>query len=51
MSEPTFYVKTLSKSDIIILSLYVDDLLVTGSNVQLIDAFKKEMRRRQILVS
>ena len=42
MSEPTFYVKTLSNSDIIILSLYVDDFLVTGqSNVQLIDAFKK----------
>ena len=36
--------KTFSGSNIIVLSLYVDDLLVTGSNVQLIDAFKKQMR-------
>ena len=44
MSEPTLYVKTFLKSDVIILSLYVDDLLVTGSNVQLIDAFKNQRR-------
>ena len=30
-------------NDILIVSLYVDDLLVTGNNINLVDKFKKEM--------
>lgn len=31
------------KTDILIISLYVDDLLITGNNGRLIDQFKAEM--------
>ena len=39
LSESTLYVKCLS-SDILIVSLYVDDLLVTGSNNVFVEEFK-----------
>lgn len=42
LSEATLYVKH-KDNDILILSLYVDDLLVTGNNTRLIDKFKQEM--------
>ena len=41
-SEPTLYVKN-SDANLIIVSVYVDDLLVTGSNEKLVDEFKAEM--------
>ena len=41
LSESTLYIKHVN-SYIIIISLYVDDLLVTGSNVMLIQELKKE---------
>ncbi|XP_058002241.1 uncharacterized mitochondrial protein AtMg00810-like [Hevea brasiliensis] len=44
LSESTLYVKRANKN-IVIVSLYVDDLLVTGSNATLIEQFKKEMTR------
>ncbi|RDX79372.1 putative mitochondrial protein, partial [Mucuna pruriens] len=42
-SEATLYVKHVD-ADILIISLYVDDLLVTGSNPTLINQFKQEMK-------
>ena len=45
MSEPTLYVKNFENSEVIVLSLYVNDLLVTNSNPRQIDAFKKQMTK------
>ncbi|RDX63956.1 hypothetical protein CR513_57549, partial [Mucuna pruriens] len=42
-SEATLYVKHVD-ADILIISLYVDDLLVTRSNPALINQFKQEMK-------
>ena len=44
LSEFTLYVKKTDK-DILVVSLYVDDLLVTGSRKLLIDKFKEEMKK------
>jgi hypothetical protein len=41
-SESTLYVKKI-EGDVLIVSLYVDDLLVTGSNLQQIERFKQDM--------
>ena len=42
LSETTLYVKHKG-NDILIVPLYVDDLIVTGNNRNLVDKFKKEM--------
>ncbi|KAI3474555.1 hypothetical protein Pfo_029476 [Paulownia fortunei] len=42
-SEPTLYIKCQSTSEILILELYVDDLIVTGSNAASISSFKQDM--------
>jgi len=42
LSEATLYVK-LKDNDVLIVSLYVDDLLVIGSNESLVEEFKQEM--------
>ncbi|XP_071916242.1 uncharacterized mitochondrial protein AtMg00810-like [Coffea arabica] len=42
LSEFTLYIKKVD-GEIVVISLYVDDLLVTGSSKELIDKFKKEM--------
>jgi hypothetical protein len=42
LSESTLYVKKID-DDVLIVSLYVDDLLVTGSNLQQIERFKQDM--------
>ncbi|CAL2249531.1 unnamed protein product [Prunus armeniaca] len=44
-SEPTLYSKTQGKSDILIVSLYVDDLIYTGNNEKIIQEFKKVMMK------
>ncbi|KAJ8764618.1 hypothetical protein K2173_006700 [Erythroxylum novogranatense] len=44
LSESTLYVKNVG-SNIVIISLYVDDLLVTGNNAAKIGEFKKEMMK------
>ena len=41
-SEATLYVKN-SNASLTIVSVYVDDLLVTGSNEKLVNEFKAEM--------
>ena len=43
-SEFTLYIKKI-KEDILIVSLYVDDLLVTGNNVGLVNEFKAKMKQ------
>ena len=40
ISEPTLYVKQ-SNDDLMIISLYVDDLLVTGNDIALVKEFKE----------
>ena len=44
LSESTLYIKHY-EGDILVTSLYVDDLLVTGNNAALIDEFKLEMMK------
>ncbi|KAJ8764765.1 hypothetical protein K2173_009165 [Erythroxylum novogranatense] len=44
LSETTLYVK-VTDSDILVVSLYVDDLLVTGNNARLVEEFKQEMKQ------
>ncbi|CAL8990716.1 unnamed protein product [Prunus brigantina] len=44
-SEPTLYTKTQGKSDILIVPLYVDDLIYTGNNEEIIKEFKKDMMK------
>ena len=41
-SEPTLYVKKKG-NDILIVSLYVDDLIYTGNNEKMLKEFKKNM--------
>ena len=43
LSEFTLYIKKVD-DEILVVSLYVDDLLVTGSSKKLIDKFKEEMK-------
>jgi hypothetical protein len=42
LSEATLYVKRIN-DDVLIISLYVDDLLVTGSNTEQVEKFKQNM--------
>jgi len=44
-NEHTLYVKK-EHGDLLIISLYVDDLLVTGNNPKMILTFKEEMKKR-----
>jgi hypothetical protein len=42
-SEPTLYVKHQGNVDLLIIALYVDDLILTGNNANMIEEFKKDM--------
>lgn len=42
MSEATLYAKR-KRDDLLIVSLYVDDLLITGGNTKLVEEFKREI--------
>ncbi|XP_016700158.1 uncharacterized protein [Gossypium hirsutum] len=44
ISEPTLYVKKSENETLLIVSLYVDDLLVTGSKRKLIEEFKRQIQ-------
>ncbi|CAL2268488.1 unnamed protein product [Prunus armeniaca] len=46
-SEPTLYTKIQGKSDILIVSLYVDDLICTGNNENIIQEFKKDINQEE----
>lgn len=41
--EHTLYVKTDEHEDVVIVCLYVDDLIITGSNSKLIVEFREEL--------
>ena len=43
-SESTLYV-THKRNELLIVSLYIDDLLVTEGNVKLVEEFKREMKQ------
>jgi hypothetical protein len=43
LSEANLYVRRKNNSDILIISLYIDDLLVIGSNRQQVEEFKQKM--------
>ncbi|KAI5348776.1 hypothetical protein L3X38_001663 [Prunus dulcis] len=43
LSEATLYTKTRGDRDILIVSIYVDDIVYTGSCKELLDEFKEEM--------
>jgi hypothetical protein len=43
LSESTLYIKEVY-GQILVVSLYIDDLLIKGSNKELIDKFKEEMK-------
>ena len=45
-SEPTLYVKTQGNSNLLIVSLYVDDLVFTGSDENMIEDFKRDMMNK-----
>ena len=45
LNEATLYVKKVDK-DILIVSVYVDDLLITGNHEQLVDEFKLKMKNK-----
>ncbi|CAL8994803.1 unnamed protein product, partial [Prunus brigantina] len=44
-SEPTLYTKTQGNSDILIVFLYMDDLIYTENNEEIIQEFKKDMMK------
>ncbi|KAG8481821.1 hypothetical protein CXB51_027173 [Gossypium anomalum] len=44
LSEPTLFVKKSKEETLLIVSIYVDDLLVTGSKDVFIDEFKAQMQ-------
>ncbi|KAL4362450.1 hypothetical protein GQ457_04G012430 [Hibiscus cannabinus] len=45
-NEHTLYVKNQGKNDFLIVSLYVDDLLVTGNSSNMVLSFKEEMKKK-----
>ena len=45
LSEATLYAKTTNNNGLLVVSLYVDDLLVTGSNLELVQQFKDQMMK------
>ncbi|KAI5336669.1 hypothetical protein L3X38_015937 [Prunus dulcis] len=49
-SEATLYVKTSGTSGILIVSLYVDDIVYTGSCVKLLEEFKNDMMKHYEMI-
>ena len=45
-SEATLYTKTRGENDILIVSIYVDDIVYTGSNQGMLNEFKKDMKEK-----
>jgi len=45
-NEPTLYVKHQGNVNLLIVALYVDDLILTGSSTEMIEEFKKDMVKK-----
>ena len=45
-SEPTLYIKSQGNTNILIVSLYVNDLVFTGSDSKMVKEFRKEMMKK-----
>ncbi|KAI5324311.1 hypothetical protein L3X38_033384 [Prunus dulcis] len=45
-SEATLYVKARGKASILIVSIYVDDIVYTGNDQEMIEDFKKDMKEK-----
>ncbi|CAL9017922.1 unnamed protein product, partial [Prunus brigantina] len=45
-SEATLYTRSDSEGDLIIVSIYVDDIVYTGSSERMLNEFKREMMQR-----
>ncbi|CAL2248615.1 unnamed protein product [Prunus armeniaca] len=45
-SEATLYVKTRGEASILILSIYVDDIVYTGNDQEMLEDFKKDMKEK-----
>ncbi|KAI5314303.1 hypothetical protein L3X38_043479 [Prunus dulcis] len=46
LSEATLYTKTRGEHDILIVSIYVDDIVYTGNNQEMLDEFKEDMKEK-----
>ncbi|CAL8169979.1 unnamed protein product [Prunus armeniaca] len=46
LSEATLYTKTRGENDILIVSIYVDDIVYTGNNQDMLDEFKEDMKEK-----
>lgn len=47
--KPNLFFKHVSKGKIFIVSLYLDDLIITGNAEELIEAFKRSMREKFVM--
>lgn len=45
-SEATLYNKSMEENDILIVSIYVDDILYTRSNQEMLDEFKEHKKKK-----
>ncbi|KAI5355055.1 hypothetical protein L3X38_007950 [Prunus dulcis] len=46
LSEATLYTKTRGENEILIVSIYVDDIVYTGNNQEMLDEFKEDMKEK-----
>ncbi|CAL8990976.1 unnamed protein product, partial [Prunus brigantina] len=46
LSEATLYTKKRGENNILIVSIYVDDIVYTGDNQEMLDEFKKDMKEK-----
>ncbi|BBG95348.1 multidrug resistance-associated protein 9 [Prunus dulcis] len=46
LSEATLYTKTRGEHDILIVFIYVDDIVYTGNNQEMLDEFKEDMKEK-----
>ncbi|CAL2246955.1 unnamed protein product [Prunus armeniaca] len=51
LSEATLYTETRGENNVLILSIYVYDIVYTGSNQGMLNEFKKDMKEKQIQAS
>ncbi|XP_026420348.1 uncharacterized protein LOC113316365 [Papaver somniferum] len=45
-NEPSLYIKKRSNNELLIVSIYVDDLICASTNLEMVEEFKKSMIKR-----